>query len=196
MLEASQQEKILDAAYAVIAREGYTRTSLRQIAQEAGVAVSQISYHYENKEGLLLAVARRVANKYYDYMQLYLKPEMSPRDKGECIIRLYQEVLENDTDLFRVMYDLVGLALWSEPLRGKVREIFAGILDKITAEVFTAEVMGELGKSYSPETIASLFFSGIFGIGVQSLLNPGNKIITESLDALNVILKVGEVKLT
>jgi hypothetical protein len=27
-------------------------------------------------------------------------------------------------------------------------------------------------------------------------LNPGNKIITESLDALNVILKVGEVKLT
>ncbi|NLL43385.1 MAG: TetR/AcrR family transcriptional regulator [Firmicutes bacterium] len=196
MLEVSQQEKILDAAYAVIAREGYTRTSLRQIAQEAGVAVSQISYHFKNKQGLLLAVARRVANKYFAYMQSYLKPEMSPRQKGECFIRLYQEVLENDPDLFRVLYDLVGLALWSDPLRGQVREIFAGVLDQITAEVFTKEIMGELGTTYSPETLASLFFSGIFGIAVQSLLNPGNKIITESLDALNVILKVGEVKLT
>ena len=82
MLEQTQEAKILDAAYAVIAREGYTKTTLRQIAQEAQVAVSQISYHYENKEGLLLAVARRVANRYYDYMQSSLKPEMSPREKG------------------------------------------------------------------------------------------------------------------
>ena len=128
MLEPTQQEKILDAAYAVIAREGYVKTSLRQIAQEAHVAVSQISYHYENKEGLLLAVVRRVANRYYDYMQLYLKPEMSPREKGECFIRLYQEVLEDDPALFRVLYDLVGLALWSEPVRLNVREIFTGIV--------------------------------------------------------------------
>lgn len=196
MLEISQEEKILDAAYAIIAREGYVRTSLRQIAQEAQVAVSQISYHYENKEGLLLAVARRVANKYYDYMQLSLKPEMTPLEKGECFIRLYQEVLENDSDLFRVLYDLVGLALWSKPVREQVREIFAGIMDQITEEVFTGELMGQLGLTYSPETLASLFFSGIFGIAVQALLEPDNKTITGSLDALNVIFKVGEVELT
>ncbi|HBN97053.1 MAG TPA: hypothetical protein DDZ66_12195 [Firmicutes bacterium] len=196
VLEISQEEKILDAAYAIIAREGYVRTSLRQIAQEAQVAVSQISYHYENKEGLLLAVARRVANKYYDYMQLSLKPEMTPREKGECFIRLYQEVLENDSDLFRVLYDLVGLALWSKPVREQVREIFAGIMDQITEEVFTGELMGQLGLTYSPETLASLFFSGIFGIAVQALLEPDNKTITGSLDALNVIFKVGEVELT
>ena len=196
MLEVGQEEKILDAAYAVIAREGYVRTSLRQIAQEAQVAVSQISYHYENKEGLLLAVARRVANRYYDYMQLFLKPEMSPLEKGECFIRLYQEVLENDPDLFRVLYDLVGLALWSEPVRQQVREIFAGIMDQITSDVFTKEMMGKLGSTYSRETLAILFYSGIFGIGVQVLLEPDNKTITRSLEALNVIFRVGEVELT
>lgn len=196
MLEVGQEEKILDAAYAVIAREGYVRTSLRQIAQEAQVAVSQISYHYENKEGLLLAVARRVANRYYDYMQLFLKPEMSPLEKGECFIRLYQEVLENDPDLFRVLYDLVGLALWSEPVRQQVREIFAGIMDQITSDVFTKEMMGKLGSTYSRETLAILFYSGIFGIGVQVLLEPDNKTITRSLEALNVIFRVGEAELT
>jgi AcrR family transcriptional regulator len=196
MNQQNQQEKILDAAYTVIAREGYVRTSLRQIAQEAQVAVSQISYHFENKEGLLLAVARRVANKYYDYMQLYLKPEMSPIEKGECFIRLYQEVLEDDPSLFRVLYDLVGLALWSEPVRIQVREIFEGITTQITEGVFTEEMVGKLGSKYSPEALSSLFFSGIFGIGVQSLLEPGDKKIVRSLDALNVIFRVGKVELT
>lgn len=197
VLEISQQEKILEAAYTVIAREGYVRTSLRQIAQEAQVAVSQISYYYENKEGLLLAVARGVANKYYDYMQLYLRPEMTPREKGECFINLYREVLEDDPDLFRVLYDLVGLALWSEPVRKQVRGIFQDIMDQITEDVFTKEFVSELKFTPSRSTLASLFFSGIFGIGVQSLLEPGDKTITGSLDALGVVVfNMREVKLS
>ncbi len=190
MLEANQQEKILDAAYAVIAREGYARTSLRQIAAEAQVAMSQISYHYQNKEGLLLAVARHVTSTYYEYIQQYLEPGMSPQEVGECFIRLYQEVLRNDPDLFRVLYDLVGLALWSEPLRVEVREIFVRFTDQIIEGVFTAEFVDRLGSSYSRETLASLFFGGLFGVGVQSLLEPNNQTIADSLDALNVILNL------
>lgn len=193
MLERSQETKILDAAYAVIAREGYAQTSLRQIAQEANVAVSQIGYHYQNKEGLLLAVVRRVANNYHAYMQTYLQYKMSPREKAECFIQLYQEVLEDDPELFRVLYDLAGLALWSEPLRLQIREIFKGIMDQITSEIFTQELMGELGYTYAPETLASLFFGGIFGIAVLALLEPDNKGISRSLGALNVIFNVGEV---
>lgn len=193
-LERNQETKILDAAYAVLAREGYAQTSLRQIAQEADVAVSQISYHYNNKEGLLLAVVTRVANSYYAYMQSHLKQEMSPREKAKCFIRLYQQVLKDDSDLFRVLYDLAGLALWSEPLRLRVREIFKAIMEQITVEIFTTEFMGELGHEYSAETLASLFFGGIFGIAVQVLLEPDSPSIVDSLGALNVIFKDGEVE--
>ncbi|NLC47257.1 MAG: helix-turn-helix transcriptional regulator, partial [Firmicutes bacterium] len=45
MLEKTQEQKILDAAYHIMARQGYASTSLRQIAEEAQVALSQISYH-------------------------------------------------------------------------------------------------------------------------------------------------------
>lgn len=189
MLEVSQQEKILDAAYECIGREGYAQVSLRQIAKKAGVAVSQISYHYENKEGLLLAVVARTAKKYHEYLKNFLHPNMTPREKGDMFIRLYQQVLERDAQLFRVLYDLVGLALWSEPFRLEVREIFRGITEQITAEVFTDELMAELGYVHSSETLASLFFGGLFGVGVQALLEPENEAITSSLSALVVILK-------
>lgn len=189
MLERGQEEKILDAAYACIARDGYAHTSLRHIAHEAGVAVSQISYHYKNKEGLLLAVVERAATNYHAYMQEYLHPHMSPREKGECVIALFQGVLEDDPELFRVLYDLAGLALWSEPFRLQVREVFGGIMEQITTEVFTAELLGDLGHQHTAETLASLFFGGLFGIALQALLEPENKAIVSSLSALSVVFK-------
>ncbi len=189
MLESSQQELILDAAYRCIAKEGYAHTSLRQIAKTAGVSVSQISYHYQNKEGLLLAVVARTAQNYHKYMQDYLKPEMGPRQKAEQFIMLYQKVLVKDPELFRVLYDLAGLALWSEPFRYQVRQVFQGIMSQITTEVFTEELLSQLGYDYSPETLASLFFGALFGIGVQSLLEPENEAITSSLGAISVVFK-------
>ena len=187
-MEKSQEEKILDAAYNVIAREGYAQTSLRQIAEEAQVALSQISYHYQNKEGLLLAVVRRVANRYSEFVQ-GLSPEMSPWEKGAYFIQLYQHVLTKEPELFRVLYDLVGLALWSEPFREQVAEIFQVIIDQFATEVFTGEVLQELGYAYSPEVLSGLFLGGIFGIAVQFLLEP-KETAYSSLDALNLIFQL------
>ncbi|HHY14825.1 MAG TPA: TetR/AcrR family transcriptional regulator [Firmicutes bacterium] len=188
-MEKNQEEKILNAAYDCIAGDGYAQVSLRQIAKKAGVAVSQISYHYRNKEGLLLAVVARTAKNYHAYLQDYLRPDMTPREKGDTFIRLYQRLLEEDVQLFRVLYDMVGLALWSEPFRLEVREIFRGITEQITAEVFTDELMAELGYVHNPETLASLFFGGLFGIALQALLEPENEAISGSLSALVVVFK-------
>ncbi len=189
MLELTQQEKILDAAYYCIAKEGYARTSLRQIAAKAGVAVSQIGYHYQNKEGLLLAVVARAAHNYHEYMQGYLKPEMSAKEKGEQFIILYQKVLESDPELFRVLYDLAGLALWSDPFRSQVRAVFQGIMDQITTEVFTEELLEQLNYEYPSKTLASMFFGALFGIAVQALLEPENRTIPRSLGALSVVFR-------
>ncbi|NLM41132.1 MAG: TetR/AcrR family transcriptional regulator [Firmicutes bacterium] len=188
MLEKSQEEKILDAAYNVIAREGYAQTSLRQIAEEAQVALSQISYHFQNKEGLLLAVGRRVADRYSEFVQ-ELQPDMTPWEKGECFLRLYQEILTKEPELFRVLYDLVGLALRSEPLREQVREIFQVIINLFATEVFTGDLLEELGYTYSPEVLSGLFLGGIFGIAVQILLEPKETAYL-SFEALNMVFRL------
>jgi AcrR family transcriptional regulator len=169
-LEKSQEEKILDAAYNVIAREGYAQTSLRQIAEEAQVALSQISYHYQNKEGLLLAVVRRVANRYSEFVQ-GLSPEMSPWEKGAYFIQLYQHVLTKEPELFRVLYDLVGLALWSEPLREQVAEIFQVIIDQFATEVFTGEVLQELAPPTRQKCCRASFWGASSGSPYSSCSN-------------------------
>ena len=188
MLEMTQDEKILDAAYCIIARQGYASTSLRQIAEEAQVALSQISYHYENKEGLLLALARRVAERYSHFAQA-VDPGMTHLEKGAFFIKHYQNVITNEPELFLILYDLVGLALRSKVMREQIREIFQGIIEQFATELFTGELMEELGCEYSPEVLSGMFLGAIFGIAVQILLEPKESVY-KSLDSLNLIFQL------
>ncbi|HLE16240.1 MAG TPA: TetR/AcrR family transcriptional regulator [Anaerolineales bacterium] len=50
--------EIVEAAYCLFLEQGYHGTSMRQIAQEAGIAVGGIYNHFSSKEEIYLAVLR------------------------------------------------------------------------------------------------------------------------------------------
>jgi AcrR family transcriptional regulator len=52
----STRELIVDCAYHLFISNGYHGTSMRQIAQEAGIAVSGIYNHFPSKEDIFVAV--------------------------------------------------------------------------------------------------------------------------------------------
>ncbi len=178
-MNKNQEEQILAAAYACIAREGYANVSLRQIAQEAGVAVSQISYHFKNKEGLLLAVMAQAANKYRNLMQETLADLSTPAERGERLIALLKEALLKDSALFKVIYDSAGLALFSETFRKKMQEVLAGIREQIVSEI--QHVVEDAAET---ALISRLLFGMILGTAIQFLLEPEDPAILDSLDLL------------
>ncbi|HEY8243380.1 MAG TPA: helix-turn-helix domain-containing protein, partial [Casimicrobiaceae bacterium] len=53
---ALTRRRLLDAAEALVADEGYSAPSHRSIARRAGVHVALVNYHYGSKEMLLEAV--------------------------------------------------------------------------------------------------------------------------------------------
>ena len=54
--EAGRRSQIVHAAAAVLGRQGYGATSLKDVAREAGVAPGLLHYYFESKEDLLLEV--------------------------------------------------------------------------------------------------------------------------------------------
>ncbi|MBS3973119.1 MAG: helix-turn-helix transcriptional regulator, partial [Erysipelotrichia bacterium] len=62
--QQSQPEKILIAAFEVISSKGYANVSTRDIADKAGVVLSQLNYYFKNKEGLFKEVVRMMVDKY------------------------------------------------------------------------------------------------------------------------------------
>jgi AcrR family transcriptional regulator len=60
---ALTRRRLLDAAEALVADEGYAAPSHRSIARRAGVHVALVNYHYGSKEMLLEAVVARRADQ-------------------------------------------------------------------------------------------------------------------------------------
>jgi len=53
------RRRILDAAEELFAERGYERTSFVDVAERSGISRGSIPWHFDNKEGLVLAVVER-----------------------------------------------------------------------------------------------------------------------------------------
>jgi len=59
----NNREKLLDAAEAVVAREGVISLTLNAVADEAGVSKGGLLYHFPSKSSLIIAVVERLATQ-------------------------------------------------------------------------------------------------------------------------------------
>src|SRR5256885_5551602 len=62
-MPADTREKILNAAFTVLSRQGYENTSIKEIAEEARVAQGLVHYYFKTKQLLVLEVLAFVCQK-------------------------------------------------------------------------------------------------------------------------------------
>ena len=89
----NQSEKILLAAFKCISSKGYADVSLRDIASEAEVALSQLSYYYKNKEGLFVEVVKLLVQRYLLGIENCLQKSATVNGKISALVKYFQEML-------------------------------------------------------------------------------------------------------
>ena len=164
--ETVTSQVILDAARTRLLADGYARLSTRKVAQEAGVPLSQVHYHFGSKGGMVLALLeaenqRRLARQtamYAEDVPLWRRYERA------C------DFLEDDLEsgYVRVLQEMIA-AGWSTPEIGAAaREIVAGWYELLTDVASEAVArFGGLGP-FSPAEAAALICNAF--IGAEALL--------------------------
>lgn len=66
MSTSDTQDTILDAVQSVIVRDGVHGASMRQVASEADVSVGLLSYHFDDKDSLIMAAFTRATTDLLD----------------------------------------------------------------------------------------------------------------------------------
>ena len=121
---AISSQQIIDAAIRVMARQGYARTSLLEIAKEAGMSKGALHYHYPTKEALIHAVLEAACN----VVQARTVEAWSPSDNPFDALRKSLEELwatrVQRTDEALVVADLLALSLYDESLRPTLAEFY------------------------------------------------------------------------
>jgi AcrR family transcriptional regulator len=183
----TQEEKILDAAYYCISTSGYANISLRQIAEEAGVALSQLHYYFNNKEGLLTAVVNKVIHKYTVQIEQHLRKGKTARDKTQSLINFFEKILKDDPGLFRLLYDFTNLALWSESFNGQLQRLYENLSNMIKKHILDNIYIKDCFKGYSPRALSRMILGTMFGTAIQVLLEPEEKEMPQALNAIQII---------
>ena len=159
---------ILDAARARLLAEGYAGLSTRKVAEEAGVPLSQLHYHFGSKGGLIMALFAEENLSRLD-RQRTMYAERRPlwqRYERAC------DFLEDDLDsgYVRVLQEMIA-AGWSNAEIGvAVRELLGGW------QALLAEVVGEAERRHGPigpftaEELATLVTAAFFGSEALLLL--------------------------
>jgi AcrR family transcriptional regulator len=75
------RDRIVDAAYEVLAEKGYDATTFKEIARSAEAVQGLIHYYFGSKDRLLLEVLKEASERTREEMQRFVAalPEKQPR---------------------------------------------------------------------------------------------------------------------
>lgn len=83
-------ERILDAAYRLLMRFGYDKTTISDIAREAGVSKGAIYLHYKSREALFQALVLRETVRYGDFFFQSIEDDPS----GGTLAAMYRHSIQ------------------------------------------------------------------------------------------------------
>jgi AcrR family transcriptional regulator len=185
----TQSQKILTAAFHCIATKGYANVSLRDIAHEAGVVLSQLNYYYKNKEGLFKEVIKVAIQKYLLEIENSLQKGTTIKETMSSLTKYFQNMLIETPELFRLLYDFIGMSLWSDSFGELLRQLFRDLSDLIEKHVLTNVSLNEKFVGYSPKAIARMISGAIFGITIQSILEPKKEALSDALKLIPMVFE-------
>lgn len=183
----NQAQKILNAAFKCISARGYANVSLRDIADEAGVVLSQLNYYYKNKEGLFIEIVKTLARQYLNEIEDNLKKGKSEKERITYLIKYFQEMLRKNPELFKLLFDLTSMALWSASLKELLNDLFnslAGLIEKYIVNDFS-----DKEKFKSPITLSRMMLGTLFGTSIQVILANEKEDMIDSLSTLKVLFE-------
>jgi AcrR family transcriptional regulator len=174
-MPSQNRERILQAAFTVLSRQGYENTSIKEIAEEAGVAQGLVHYYFKSKQQLVLEVLMAVTQK----MEL----KYAAGEAGAlAAFDQFKAMLHSARDTHALYIQLIGVGIHDAEIGAAMRDFIRS--DRGHTEEIARTVLAEREADPAPaRAIAGAVWGGILGIMVQHLFDPEFD-ADEAVDAL------------
>ena len=174
MREASTR-RILETALRLFAARGYAGTSVRMIAESAGISVGLLYNYFPSKADLLGALFEESMR---DVQASFASAEAAtPAERIERLVRSSFEVLDANRDFWRMSY---GVRMQPAVVAGLGKRLRTWTM---TIQSTLARYVKEAG-SRQPEVDAALLFALIDGASQHYVLDPKGYPLNEVADGI------------
>lgn len=168
--DAGRRSQIVRAAAAVLGRQGYAETSLKDVAREAGVAPGLLHYYFESKEELLLEVVLVTERQMVADWKAVVEAVDDPLERIVTGLDHAESRCAEQPESFRMLIDLYTVSLSSPALRVRCAALRTHLMDEVEIEL--RQVLGRLPaySLVSPRELAGAILSAIDGIALSGLV--------------------------
>ena len=165
---AVRSRQIVAAARVVITRDGVAGTTVRAVAQEAGIPLGTLQYVFPTKQQLLRAVIEDLVEELASNLLSSVSPDADLEYAiGHGIRTFWNDLVVGDAEGVQVaQYELTTYALRTAGLEELARWQY---------ERYTDVVAGWLQRAATPvdaRRLARLIVAGIDGLILQYVVNP------------------------
>ena len=190
---AASEERLLESAATLVATRGTARASLGDIAATAGCSRGLPTYLFGSKEGLLLALADYLVERFRTRL---FEPALEQRQGLPALLiwlRVYVDSLRGPELQVRAACVLLGEALGSEPaFLPAVNRLHRNVRSMVEHYLREGIERGEIRHDIDPVAHAAILIGTLRGISLLAVTDPDSL----DLDALaSELVRTTEVAL-
>jgi AcrR family transcriptional regulator len=165
-----RRAQLLRAAAAVVERNGYANTSMKDIAAEAGVAQALLHYYFDSKEELLSEVVMALDNEVQQEWKAAVASIEDPLLRIAVGLDTAAAKCAERPAYWRLLADLQAVALTNDSVRARLVELTDRFLADIVTEVERVSRALPTPTPLPSGELAAAIAGAVDGIALQALL--------------------------
>jgi AcrR family transcriptional regulator len=163
---------IVEAAMRVLARQGYARTSLMDIANEVGMSKGAVHYHFPTKEALITQVLETACEKVADGTRAAWTPGQHPLLAMRSALRELWRVRTALSDEVKVVADLMAQSVHEGKLREPLATYYRFASSQVEEHLRTNALALGLQPKIDPAFIPRILNGLLDGLLMQRIVDP------------------------
>jgi AcrR family transcriptional regulator len=185
------RSKIIRAAHVVFLRDGFQKTTIKSIMEQADIGYGTVYGHFKGKDDLLIVLMEDIMDKFFEVASIPFFPSTRAEAKEIILNQVlsFLKIADTEREIMKVFSEGMGL---SPKVNEKWEEIRLKFIQSITKDITYSQVKGLARTDLKAELAArSWFFSNemyqweiVFNQGIYSLDEIAWTLTTMYVDAI------------
>jgi AcrR family transcriptional regulator len=159
------RQRLLQAATAEFAREGYARANINCISRAAGYAKGTVYNYFASKRALMIALIDEIAGAHFNSMAEHVAREHDPIRRLERFFEAGFAWVTDNLDRARVMFTTLNGP--DREFKVHMYEAYQPMFQLVGRDIVALGVERESFRQIDPVTTANLLMTIYLGVGSQ-----------------------------
>lgn len=150
------KERILKIAIRVFSEKGYSKTTIREVAKEAGISVGGVYLYFKNKEELYQTLLKYILDELVDKLKNAIKNIEDPVEAINTIMAINLNYAKKHKSFIIIEGKEHGFAFGTDIMKKRFSRIQQGIIEEIIKKGVTAGKFEECNAKDVTRIITSI----------------------------------------